>query len=50
VIPGGILTTVGAALLVGGQAIQLLDWWGIALVAIGLLVLGRAIAARRPQA
>jgi hypothetical protein len=49
VIPGGILTTVGAALLIGGQAVQLLDWWGIALVAIGLLVLWRAIAGRRPE-
>jgi hypothetical protein len=49
-IPGGILAIVGTALLIGGQAIQLLDYWGIGLVAIGLVVLWRAFAARRPEA
>jgi hypothetical protein len=48
VIPGGILTTVGGALLVGGQAVELLDYWGVAIVAIGLLVLWRAFTARGP--
>ena len=41
-IPGGILAAVGAALLVGGQAVDLLDYWPIALIAVGVLVLGRA--------
>ena len=49
VIPGGILSTVGTALLVGGQAVQLLDYWGIGLVAIGLVVLWRAMVMRRPE-
>jgi len=49
-IPGGILGSVGTALLIGGQAVQLLDYWGIALVAIGLVVLWRALASRRPEA
>lgn len=49
-IPGGILSVVGAALLVGGQAVQLLDYWGIAVVVIGLLVLWRAFSTRRPEA
>ena len=50
VIPGGILATVGTALLIGGQAVQALDYWGIALVAIGLIVLWRVWATRRPAA
>jgi len=50
VIPGGILATVGAALFIGGQAVQMLDYWGIALVAIGVIVLWRAMASRRPEA
>jgi hypothetical protein len=45
-IPGGILTVVGGALLIGGQAVELLDYWGIAVVAIGVLVLWRAFTAR----
>ena len=50
VIPGGILATVGTALLIGGQAVQALDYWGIALVAIGLIVLWRVWATRGPAA
>lgn len=50
VIPGGILSTVGVALLIGGQAVELLDYWGLAVVAIGLIVLWRAFGARRPEA
>jgi hypothetical protein len=45
-IPGGILTAVGAALFIGGQAVELLDYWGIAVVAVGLVVLWRAFTAR----
>lgn len=47
-IPGGILSVVGAALLIGGQAVELLDYWGVAILAIGLFVLWRAFATRRP--
>lgn len=41
-IPGGILVVVGGALLIGGQAVDLLDYWGVAIIALGLLVLARA--------
>jgi hypothetical protein len=44
-VPGGILTAVGAALLIGGDAVRILDWWGLILVAIGLFVLWRAFTA-----
>jgi hypothetical protein len=47
-IPGGILTAIGGALLIGGQAVQLLDYWGVILVAIGLVVLWQAMRTRRP--
>jgi hypothetical protein len=49
IIPGGILALVGGALLVGGQAVQLLDYWGIILVAIGLFVLWRAFTEGRAR-
>lgn len=42
IIPGGILAVVGGALLIGGQAVDLLDYWGVAIIALGLLVLARA--------
>jgi len=47
-IPGGILGTIGTLLLVGGGAIQLLDWWGVALILIGLVVVWRAFSKREP--
>lgn len=46
-IPGGILTTVGSALLIGGGAVDLLDYWGVALVAIGMIVIWRAFTRSR---
>ncbi|NJD27887.1 MAG: hypothetical protein FIA92_06275 [Chloroflexi bacterium] len=49
VVPGGILTIVGAALLIGGTAIDLLDYWGIAVVAVGLFILWRAWAEGRSK-
>ncbi len=49
IIPGGILTAVGAVLLIGGQAVNLLDYWGVAIVAIGLIVLWRAWAESRTR-
>ena len=47
-VPGGILATVGSALLVGNGAVQLLDWWGGALIVIGLIVVWRALTSRTP--
>jgi hypothetical protein len=41
-VPGGILTVVGGALLIGGAAEELLAYWPVALIALGLVVLGRA--------
>jgi len=49
-IPGGILVVVGGALAIGGQAVDLLQYWGIILIALGLLVLGRAWMGSRPSA
>ncbi len=46
-VPGGILAIVGASLLIGGEAVKLLDWWGLVLVLVGLLVLWRAFSATR---
>jgi hypothetical protein len=50
IIPGGILAVVGGALVVGGQAVNVLDYWGVALVAIGLAVLWRAWTESRTRA
>jgi hypothetical protein len=50
IIPGGILTAVGAILLIGGQAVNLLDYWGVAIVVIGLIVLWRAWVESRSRA
>lgn len=47
-IPGGILATIGTLLLVGGGAVQLLDWWGVVLILVGLVVVWRAFTARQP--
>lgn len=49
IIPGGILSVVGGALLIGGQAVELLDYWGVAIVLIGLFVLWRAFTTRRQE-
>jgi len=48
-IPGGILAVVGVALLIGNQAIQLLDYWGVAVIAVGLFVLWRAFTEGRAR-
>lgn len=50
IIPGGILGVIGGALLIGGQAVNLLDYWGVVIVAIGLIVLWRAWADSRARA
>ena len=49
IIPGGILTVVGGALLIGGQAVDLLDYWGVAIIAVGLFVLWRAWSEARSR-
>lgn len=48
-IPGGILVTVGSALLIGGQAIDLLQYWPVILIAIGIVVLWRGWREVRPH-
>lgn len=48
-IPGGILASVGAALIIGGQAIDLLAYWPVVLIAIGLVVLARAVMELRAR-
>jgi hypothetical protein len=49
VIPGGILATIGAVLLVGGQEAAILDYWGVVVIAVGLFVLWRAYAEGRAR-
>lgn len=42
-IPGGILLTVGLMLMLGGAAVNVLEYWPVVLVAIGAILLGRAL-------
>jgi hypothetical protein len=49
-IPGGIMAFMGAMLLSGGLADDVLRWWPLVLVAIGVLVIGRAIVSRSRSA
>lgn len=46
-VPGGILVLVGGALVLGGQAIDLLDYWGAVAIAAGLVVVWRSFAHSR---
>jgi len=48
-IPGGILATIGAVLLIGGQAVDLLDYWWVVLIGLGVIVLGRALLESRAR-
>ena len=41
-VPGAILASIGGALLIGGQAIDLLDYWGAVIIVVGLFVIVRA--------
>jgi hypothetical protein len=41
-IPGGILSAIGAALLVGGQALDWLRYWPVILIVIGVVAIVRA--------
>jgi hypothetical protein len=49
-IPGGILTVIGGSLVLGGQAVQVLEFWPAVLVGAGLLVLWRTRVAARAGA
>jgi hypothetical protein len=49
IVPGGILSIVGGALLLGGQAVDLLDYWGVAVIGVGIVVLWRAWADARAR-
>jgi hypothetical protein len=40
-IPGGILSVVGLALLVGGASVDLLRFWPVVLIALGAIVIVR---------
>lgn len=48
-IPGGILSVIGAALIVGGTAGDLIQYWPVILIAIGLVVLWRAVVEVRAR-
>lgn len=50
IIPGGILAVVGGALLIGNEAVAVLDYWYVAVIVIGLLLLWRAMAEGRARA
>ena len=50
IIPGGILAVVGGALLIGGEAVNLLDYWGLVIIAVGLFVLWRVWSESRARA
>jgi hypothetical protein len=41
-VPGGILAVIGGSLVLGGQAVQVLEFWPLVLVGAGVLVLARA--------
>ncbi len=49
-IPGGILAVVGGALLIGDDAVAVLDYWYVGIIVIGLFVLWRAMAEGRTRA
>jgi len=48
-IPGGILAAVGGALLIGSEAVGLLEYWWIILIAVGLIVLWRGWREAHPR-
>jgi hypothetical protein len=48
-VPGGILSIIGLSLLVGGQAIEFMRFWPVAVIAIGLIVLWRAVVEGRDR-
>jgi len=48
-VPGFILGAVGVALLIGGTAVDMLNYWGVAVIALGIFLLWRAWMDARPQ-
>jgi hypothetical protein len=46
-IPGGILALVGVVVLTDIDVGDVARWWPVIIILIGLLILGRALAARR---
>jgi hypothetical protein len=42
IVPGGILAVIGGSLAIDGQAVQVVDYWPLVLVGIGVLVLLRS--------
>jgi hypothetical protein len=49
-IPGLILGTIGAAVYLGGTALDLLSLWPLILVAIGIVLVARALLGTRSRA
>jgi hypothetical protein len=47
-IPGTILVTIGAALAIGGRATELISYWPVVLIVIGVLVMAAAFFRRAP--
>ena len=48
-VPGAILSTVGGALLVGGQTVGLLDYWYVAVIVVGIILLWRGSVESRDR-
>ncbi len=48
-VPGGILSIIGVSLLVGGQAIEVMRFWPVVVIAIGVVVLWRAVVEGRDR-
>jgi hypothetical protein len=46
-VPGGIMTFIGAVLLSGRVVDDVFRWWPLVLVALGVLVMVRAVVSRR---
>ncbi|MGZ9160279.1 MAG: hypothetical protein ACXW4T_03850 [Candidatus Limnocylindrales bacterium] len=46
-VPGGILTTIGVLLLIGGAAVDLIQYWPLALVGLGVVVLWQGTERQR---
>jgi len=48
-IPGTILFAIGAALAIGGRATELISYWPVILIAIGLVLMALAWLRREPR-
>ncbi len=47
IIPGGILSAIGALLIIGSEAQGVLDYWYLAIIAVGVVILGLAFVQGR---